>query len=560
MDFKASVAALLKKELNHDVLELLEVPPDPSLGDFAFPCFSLAKELQKSPNQIAQELSRCLKAPFLERIEVKGAYLNFFVKKDQLTHDVLSLVLKQKEKYGSDTPKKELLMLESPGPNTNKPLHLGHARNMILGNALVNLSRFLGYKVLRVDIVNDRGVHICKSMLAYQKFGKGKQPNRKSDHFVGDFYVKYSQEAEKNPLLEKEIYKMLQQWEEGNKEVRALWKKMNGWALQGFEETYARYGTTIDKAYFESDHYEKGKTIVDDGLKKNIFAKDEKGNIICDLTQEGLGKKVVLRADGTSIYITQDLALAVLRYKEKKMDKMIYVVANEQIHHFKSLFAILEKLGYPFAKNCYHLAYGMVYLPEGKMKSREGNVVDADDLADEMFTMAVAELKRRYKHISQKELSARAEAIGIGAVKFYMLKYDALQDFTYDPKASISFEGETGPYLQYTHARLCSILRKAGKGTDEIDHNLFDKDEHELIKQLGRFGDAVRDAAKQYRPHILARYLLDLGQAVNSYYTTHLVLHENRKLAAARLALITAVKTVLATGLRLLGILPLEEM
>ncbi len=560
MDFKAALATLLKKELKQDVEALLEIPPDPSLGDYAFPCFSLAKELKKNPNQIAQDLAKQFKVDFITKIEVKGAYLNFFVNKTLLTKDVLTQVLKEQANYGKRKKRKEVIMIESPGPNTNKPLHLGHVRNMILGNALVHIHTFLGYKTLRVDIVNDRGVHICKSMLAYQKFGKGKQPDKKSDHFVGDFYVRYTKESEKNPKLEEEIYKMLQQWEDGNKAVRTLWKKMNAWALQGFKQTYARYGTKIDKVYFESNHYEKGKAIVDEGLKKNVFVKDEKGNIYCDLNAEGMGNKVVLRADGTSVYMTQDLALAVLRYKEKKMDKMIYVVANEQIYHFKALFTILKKMGYSFAEYCYHLPYGMVFLPEGKMKSREGTVVDADDLADDMQAMALTELQKRYDELPKKELEQRAEAIGMGAIKFYMLKYDALQDFTYDPKESISFEGETGPYLQYTHARLCSILRKAGKLQIKVDPQHYASAEHEIIKHLERFPETLADSSKQYRPHILARYLLDLGQAVNSYYTGHLVLHENKKIASARLALIRAVKIVLANGLTLLGIIPLEEM
>jgi arginyl-tRNA synthetase len=527
------------------------------MGDYAFPCFFLAKEEKKNPAAIAKELAeKIMPDSLIAEVRAIGPYVNFFVRHEELSKKVLSSVHNSGKAYGSQPENGKTVLIESPGPNTNKPLHLGHVRNMLLGNSLVNIFRNQGYNTVRVDIVNDRGVHICKSMLAYDLYGEGKEPDKKSDHYVGDFYVKYAVESETHPEFEEKIQEMLKKWEEGDVETRNLWKKMTDWALSGFRITYDRYGVVMDKAYNESDHYMKGKDLVLEGLKDGLFEKDEKGNIIADLTSKGLGKKILLRSDGTSIYITQDMVLAKIRKDDYDMDKLIYVVGNEQIHHFKSLFEIFRMLKYPFADECFHLAYGMVNLPEGKMKSREGKVVDADDLADEMHSISLEEIKRRYPDLGKDEMEKRAEDIAMGAIKFFILKFDPMGDFTFNPRESISFEGETGPYVQYTHARCASILRKLGKEVrEDVDHGLLVTDEEKAImKLIDQFPETVAKAAQMYKPSLIARLLLDLCQAFNEYYHKTQILQDDKELEGARVLLVSAVKQTLENGLALLGI------
>ncbi|MEM2139304.1 MAG: arginine--tRNA ligase, partial [Candidatus Woesearchaeota archaeon] len=343
---RLKILKILEIALEKKIDDNLE-KPKPEFGDYAFPCFLLAKEYKKNPAEIAKELAEKInkiKEPIFEKVVSLGPYVNFFISKKSLSEQVIIEIFEKKEKYGS-SENKEIVLIESPGPNTNKPLHLGHVRNILLGNSIVNIFKFLGYKAYRVDIINDRGIHICKSMLAYKMFGNNQEPNKKSDHYVGDFYVKYAIESEKNPELEKEIQEMLIKWENGDEETLKLWRKMTDWALDGFKITYKRYGVVMDKAYNESDHYKKGKEIVLEGLKNGLFEETEKG-ISVDLTKQGLGKKVLLRKDGTSIYITQDIALGKIIYNDFKMDRMIYVVGNEQIHHFQALFEIFKLLKY----------------------------------------------------------------------------------------------------------------------------------------------------------------------------------------------------------------------
>src|SRR3989338_763556 len=365
----------------------LETPPEPHLGDFSFPCFQLAKELKKSPVDIASSIIIKLKpSRLIERIEQKQAYINFFISTKALAESTLKEILKNK-KYGKTKTVQKKIVIEYPSPNTNKPLHLGHVRNILLGGAVARLLQFQGNTVYRANLNNDRGIHICKSMLAYQKWGKGREPDKKSDHFVGEWYVKFAQELQKNPGLEQEAQEMRRKWEAGDKNVRELWKRMNSWALHGFRETYDQFNLKFDKEYFESEIYEKGKQLVLDGVKKKIFEPDSTRAVVVDLEKEGMEKKVLLRSDGTSVYITQDLYLAKLKYQDFRMDRSVYVVGSEQNYHFKVLFTLLKKLKVPSADACYHLSYGMVYLPEGKMKSREGNVVDADDLIEDMVEL-----------------------------------------------------------------------------------------------------------------------------------------------------------------------------
>lgn len=559
--FKKKIINILKKNTKLKDISL-EIPPNPEFGDYAFPCFELAKKIKKNPNDIAQDLAKKFEvSDMVKKVEVKGPYLNFFVNKGKFSEDVLKEVLKNKDDYGrKKKKKKEIVLVESPGPNTNKPLHLGHLRNMSLGISLSNIYEFLGYNVKVVDVINDRGIHICKSMLAYKKFGKSKKPNKKPDHFVGDYYVLFNKKLKEKPELEKEAQELLEKWEKNDKETRALWKKMNKWAVDGMFETYKRYGIKIEKPYFESDTYLKGKNIVLDGLKKGVFEKDKEGNVVVDLEKERLGKKVLLRANGTAVYITQDMALAGIRYKDYKMNKMIYVVGNEQKYHFNVLFKIFKILKYPFADSCYHLAYGMVYLPEGKMKSREGKVVDADDLMDSMVELAKKEVMKRHKGLQKKEVEKRGEQIGLGALKFYMLKHDSLKDMLYNPDESIKFEGETGPYVQYAHTRICSILSKT-KVSGKADYSLL-KDELELklITLLSQFPNKVIEAANNYKPSVIANYLIELAQTFNSFYVKLPVLKAEKGVKEARLHLILAVKQVLKIGLNLLGIEAPERM
>ncbi len=558
MDFEKEIAILLKKKVKGEVV--LEVPPDPSLGDYAFPCFGLAKEFKKNPQQIAQELAKELKAEFLEKVEAKGSYVNFFVNKISLIESTLNMVLKEKQDYGKKNEGRKIV-IEYPSPNTNKPLHLGHVRNILLGSTISRMLRFHENKVFQVNLNNDRGIHICKSMLAYQKWGKGKQPDKKTDHFVGDWYVRFTKELQNNPGLEKEAQEMLRKWEDGDNETRVLWKKMNSWALQGFNETYKKFNLKFDKEYFESEIYENGKKLVLDGLKNGLFEKDETGAVVADLEKEGMDKKVLLRSDGTSIYMTQDLYLAQLKYKDFKMDKSVYVVASEQNYHFKVLFTLLKKLKMPAAEKCYHLSYGMVYLPEGKMKSREGNVVDADDLVEEIIELAENEIKKRWPELKKSEVEKRAKAIGMAALKFHLLKFDPASDITFNPAESISFEGETGPYVQYCIARINSIFRKHGKDVKKVDFSLLNApEEFKITKLLHEFPKIVNDAAEQYKLHFITHYLTDLSKAFSNYYEHYPVLKADPKIRDARLLLLKAVKEVLALGLGLLDIIILEEM
>ena len=551
--FQAEVESLLDGSQKR----FLEIPKD-NQGDLALPCFFFAKEQKKAPQEIAKELETALSKklpPLVKEVKAVGSYVNFYINHDKFSSLVLNTIIKQKDEYGSGKKRKEKIMIESPGPNTNKPLHLGHVRNMVLGTSMANIFEFLGYEVIKVDIINDRGIHICKSMLAYKKFGEGKKPREKPDHFVGDFYVLFAKRLEGQPGTEEELRNMLIDWEDGNKSVRELWKTMNNWALSGFKETYKRLGVRIDKAYYESDHYLDGKKIVMKGLKAKIFKKDEDGNIVIDLGDCNLGKYVVLRADGTSIYITQDLALAVKRYKDYKMNKMIYVVGDEQKYHFRVLFKLLEILGYPFAKKCYHLAYGMVNLPEGKMKSREGTVVDADDIMNEMHKISEEKIKQ-HGSIPDEEIKKRAEKIGLAALKYFILKFDPSKSMTYDPKASIDFEGDTGPYLQYTYARANSILKKSKK-VRRVG-KLTDAKETDLIKKLSQFSEIVEKSAAEYKPNLLASYLFDLATQFNEFYhSVHVIGAEDEP---QKLTLVESVMQVLENGLRLLGIDVLKEM
>ncbi|HYD03325.1 MAG TPA: arginine--tRNA ligase, partial [Alphaproteobacteria bacterium] len=476
---------------------------------------------------------------------------------------------------------KSLVLIESPGPNTNKPLHLGHLRNMLLGQSIYNILKFIGKNPHIVNVVNDRGVHICKSMLAYEKLGGNETPENthiKSDHFVGAYYVKYGQIEKENPgEAEKAIQDILVQWENNDPKVRALWAKMNSWALSGFRETYKKLGFKIDKEYLESETYTHGKEIILKGFEDGVFEKDDKDAIIINLESKNLGKKVLLRGNGTSVYITQDIYMAKKRYDDYKFDEMIYIVGNEQEYHFKVLFEIFKSLGWKFGDKCHHFSYGMVELPEGKMKSREGNVIDTDNLIAEVTEMCREELIKRYENkLTEPDLEERSDIIAMSAIRFFFLKFDPLRNFVYNPKESLSFDGETGPYVEYSYARINSIFRKfserenidlSDKSSSEnyfkhVDSKLLAQaNELELVKMLDKFPSVVKSAADDFKPSNIARYLLDLSQKFNEFYHSNQILNSpDKELMKSRLYLIFNIHTVLKKGLELLNISVVEEM
>jgi arginyl-tRNA synthetase len=562
MDFKHEIAVLLSKQTGkktEEIEPLLEVPPK-GLGDYAYPCFQLAKEQKKSPIDISNAIKGTISADFIEKVESKGPYINFFLQKGTLSGVILDEVFSSKgfEKLGSGK-----VLVEYSSPNTNKPLHLGHLRNQALGLAISNLLECTGHKVIKANLVNDRGVHICKSMLAYQLFAKGKTPeseNRKSDHFVGDMYVLFSKNAENDKSLEEKAQELLVKWEQGDKETIELWKKMNAWALDGMKQTYEKFGSKFDEWMFESEIFEKklGKKIIEEGLEKKIFGEAENGAIIALLEPE-MQNKVLLRGDGTSLYATNDLGLTQYKFDNYKIDKAIWVVGSEQEFYFKQLFKIFEKLGRPWAKNCFHLTYGMVNLTSGKMKSREGTVVDADNLIEEVQEIAKKEIDERYQKLSEKEKEIRSNAIALSAIKFYLLKNDAKKDMLFDPKQSISFDGETGPYLQYTYARAKSILRKAEKYSHKDFELLTHEKEKELLTELGNFNDSIKKSWESLSLHPLCHQLLSICEKFNSFYHDVPVLKSTKELNA-RLSLVEATAITIKKGLEILDIEAIEEM
>ena len=566
---KKTIVEFLKEYISELTVEeiesFIETPPSEINYTYAFPCFRLANFKRKPPKIIAEKLKIKMKLPnFLDEIKTIGPYLNFKIKSKY----ILSQIFELKEDYGrlrlkfdSQDEKRVKIVIEYPSPNTNKPLHFGHVRNILLGKSLSNLLEYKGYNVFQVNLNNDRGIHICQSMLAYKKWGNNKNPNKKSDHFVGDFYVKYSEKLRQNKALEEEARELLKLWEAGDKETIALWEKMNRWALYGFNETFKKLGISFDKEYFESDLYLKGKNIILEGLERGIFERTEDGAIIARLKEKyDLEDKILVRSDGTSIYITQDIYLAYKKKEDFNYDKSIYIVAEEQIQHFKWLFAILDMLG--FKEDNYHLSYGMIRLPSGRMKSREGTIVDADDVIEQVEDLALEEVEKRYPNLPNSEKKKRAEIIGLAALKLYILKYNPVKGFIFNPKDSISFEGETGPYIQYCYARIASIMSKSSiEISSKINWDLLNHEkELLLLNQLIYFPEILDSAEKTYNIHLIAQYLLTLCQSFNSFYTSCQVIPQNRELEKARLLLIYCVQIVIKIGLNILGIETLDQM
>ncbi len=545
-----------------------ETPPDPAMGDIGFPMFPFARVLHKAPQAIAAEVaSRLAARGGPGGAEAAGPYVNVRLDRRAESARVLDQVEAEGAAYGSRADLAgQRVVVEFSCPNTNKPLHLGHLRNNALGISVSRILEAAGAEIRRVNLINDRGIHICKSMAAYERFGKGRTPESegiKSDHFVGDYYVRYDKWSREDPAAEARAREMLRLWEQGDSAVTDLWRLMNHWAIQGIEKTYQRTGVSFDQVYYESRTYQHGRAEVLKGLEKGIFYRKEDGSVWVDLEAQGLDHKVLLRGDGTSLYVTQDIGTALLRYRDWPFDRFVYVVASEQNYHFQVLFKVLAMLGHPWAANLYHLSYGMVNLPEGKMKSREGTVVDADNLLDELKALALAEIRDKGREKEIEDIDATAEAIALGAVNYFLLRYTPTTSMVFNPAESISFDGNTGPYLQYTGARIASLQRRAAERTvGRFRAELLTvAEEWQLIKAISALPETVGQAARDYNPAVLAGYLYDLARTFNKYYHDNSVLNnDDADLVATRLRVCAAVGVVLRRGLHMLAIPFLEKM
>ena len=588
---KAGIQELYGTEVSESMIQLQETRPEFE-GQLTVVVFPFLKISRKKPEDTAQDLGTFLKTQIPEIIQdfnvIKG-FLNLTIQPSQWID--LLLDIQQQEHFGfvpvtEDSP---LVMIEYSSPNTNKPLHLGHVRNNLLGWALANVMQANGNKVVKTNIVNDRGIHICKSMLAWQYYGNGETPEssgKKGDHLIGDYYVAFDQHyreqvkelvgkgmdeetAKQEAPLIKEAHDMLVKWEQNDPEVRSLWKRMNDWVYAGFDETYKALGVGFDKIYYESETYLEGREKVEEGLEKGLFYRREDGSVWADLTPEGLDEKLLLRSDGTSVYMTQDIGTAKLRFQDFPIDKMIYVVGNEQNYHFQVLSILLDKLGFKWGKDLVHFSYGMVELPNGKMKSREGTVVDADDLIATMIADArqmSADKVNKLENITDEEAQEIARVVGLGALKYFILKVDARKNMLFNPEESIDFNGNTGPFIQYTYARIRSILRKAAEQGIEIPEKLssditLSNKEISLIQHLQGFALAVRQAGQDYNPSCIANYCYELVKEYNQFYHDFSILREednNKKLL--RIVLSAAVSQVIKDGMGLLGIEMPERM
>ena len=551
-------------------------------GDFTIVTFPLVKILKKNPDLIAAELGGALAAQsdFVESYNVVKGFLNLKIKNQFFVDNLNSI----KENFDKTEDKNQTVMVEYSSPNTNKPLHLGHIRNNLLGYSVAQILKENGYNVIKTQIVNDRGIHICKSMLAWEKFGKNETPDSsgyKGDKLVGNYYVEFDKnfKTEVTKLIAEgydeasakkqapsiiEAQEMLLNWEKGDEHVRNLWKTMNGWVYEGFAQTYKRLGVNFDQIQYESNTYLLGKDLITEGLTKGVFFRKEDGSVWVDLTDEGLDEKLLLRADGTSVYMTQDLGTAVERFKKNDIQKLIYTVGNEQDYHFQVLFKILKKLGYNWADQLYHLSYGMVELPEGKMKSREGTVVDADDLMQEMYETAKEKAQElgKLENLSDEEKESSYETVGLGALKYFMLKVDPKKKMLFNPKDSIDFNGNTGPFIQYTYARIQSLLAKAKyhpkEITSDFDLNPYEKD---LVMELSNFKEVVAKAAETLSPAQVANYVYDLVKTYNSFYQNNPIMNaEDENIKDFRLEVSDLTAKTIKKTLGLLGIGTVNRM
>ncbi len=596
-DVRVAIKALYGQEVPDNLLQLQKTKREFE-GHLTLVTFPLLRISRKKPEETAQEIGQYLQenSDAVAAFNVVKGFLNLVVAPQKWVE--LLEVIDADDHYGfvKPTEASPLVMIEYSSPNTNKPLHLGHVRNNLLGWSLSQIMEANGNRVVKTNIVNDRGIHICKSMLAWLKYGNGETPQssgKKGDHLIGDYYVAFDkhyreqvkelkakfiaegmaeEEAEtraKNeaPLIV-EAHEMLVKWEQGDKEVRDLWRKMNSWVYEGFDETYKALGVGFDKIYYESDTYLEGKEKVDEGLQKGIFYRRPDGSVWADLTKEGLDEKLLLRADGTSVYMTQDIGTAKLRFQDYPIDKMIYVVGNEQNYHFQVLSILLDKLGFEWGKSLVHFSYGMVELPNGKMKSREGTVVDADELVAEMVRQAreTADESGKFADMPEEEKAQVARIVGMGALKYFLLKVDARKNMLFNPEESIDFNGNTGPFIQYTYARIRSILRKAAEAGIEVPAQLptdveLSAKEEALVQHVADFANVVRQAGQEYSPSSVAAYCYDLVKEYNQFYHDFSILREeDAKKRAFRLVLSKNVAKVVRLGMSLLGIEMPERM
>lgn len=589
-NIQSVVKQLYGQEVDASILSLQKTKKEFE-GDLTLVVFPLLKISHKKPEETAQEIGNKLKSdcPLVSDFNVIKGFLNLTLADKGFVDTLASIDSDESFGFKKATETSPLIMVEYSSPNTNKPLHLGHIRNNLLGYSLSKILEANGNKVIKTNIVNDRGIHICKSMLAWQKFGAGATPESaslKGDHLVGDYYVAFDKaykvevkqlmeeksmledDAKRQAPLMLEAQEMLRKWEANDADVRNLWKTMNGWVYKGFDETYKRLGVSFDKIYYESQTYLVGKEKVAEGLSKGIFVQKEDGSVWADLTADGLDQKLLLRADGTSVYMTQDIGTATLRFGDYKIDKMIYVVGNEQDYHFKVLSLLLDKLGFAWGKSLVHFSYGMVELPEGKMKSREGTVVDADDLMDEMLTTAseISKELGKLEGLSPKEISDITTTIGLGALKYFILKVDPRKNMTFNPKESIDFNGNTGSFIQYTFARICSVLRKADEQSIVLDANMsrnleLSEKETSLVQSLSEYPAVIKQAGDEYSPSLIANYIYELVKQYNQFYhDCQIIKEEDFALRNFRLILSRNVAKVVKSGMGLLGISVPEKM
>ena len=555
-------------------------------GNLTIVVFPFLRASHKAPDATAQEIGDYLAAhcDAVEKFNVIKGFLNITVKPSFWAQLLDGICRDENYGFKQVTSESQLVMIEYSSPNTNKPLHLGHVRNNLLGFSLAQIMKACGNKVVKTNIVNDRGIHICKSMLAWLKWGNGATPEstgKKGDHLIGDFYVLFDkhykaeikeiaaaqgiseEEAEKQSTLMQEAREMLKKWEDNDPEVRALWEKMNSWVYAGFDETYKRMGVDFDKIYYESQTYLEGKEKVEEGLAKGVFYRKDDNSVWADLTPDGLDHKLLLRSDGTSVYMTQDIGTAKLRYQDYPIDKMIYVVGNEQNYHFQVLSLLLDKLGFKWGKALIHFSYGMVELPHGKMKSREGTVVDADDLMDKMVDDAMAMTSDRLEGMTIDEKREVARIIGMGALKYFILKVDPRKNMLFNPAESIDFNGNTGPFIQYTYARIRSLQRKAGDNMPALDVNSVTPNDKEIaiIQRIADFAGVVEEAGRTYSPALIANYTYELAKEFNQFYHDYSILkEEDENLKVFRLELSRTVAGVIKRAFSLLGIEVPERM
>ncbi len=584
-----AIKELYKHDINPDIIQVQLTRKDQN-GDFTLVVFPLLKVSGKKPEDTGNDIGSFIleKLPAIDSFEVIKGFLNLTLSHDYWISALNAINADTDFGFVPVNQQSPQMMIEYSSPNTNKPLHLGHIRNNLLGYSLSRIAHANGYRVVKTNIVNDRGIHICKSMLAWKKWGNGETPEstgKKGDHLVGDYYVKFDQElkseistlvnqgvskeeAEKQSVLMAEAREMLRQWEAGNAEVVGLWQMMNEWVYAGFNETYKALGVDFDKIYYESQTYSIGREMVLAGLEKGIFYKKDDGSVWVDLTDNGLDEKLLLRSDGTSVYMTQDIGTAKLRFDDYQIDKMVYVVGNEQDYHFKVLSLVLDKLGFEWGKDLVHFSYGMVELPEGKMKSREGTVVDADDLMREMVNTA-REMSRELGKLdgyTNEEAENVYRIIALGALKYFMLKVDPRKNMTFNPRESIDFNGNTGPFIQYTYARIQSIFRKATEkgiawsGTAPVNVLLNDK-ENNLVRTISNFSNVVMEAGNSFSPALIANYVYDLAKEYNQFYhESPILFEENEDLRNVRLSLCMAVGNTIRKAMWLLGVDVPERM